>query len=134
MEDVLVPMKNEENCRLPYTKVKEVVGRNEYVPYFTNSHGDEDFISPHIINEFFVRHVKRFQMQVEGRTSFVFKVVTEKGLPEESHLAMLEEIREKLGKILAEKEMVNVNFRIFEVDDLPVDKITGKFKLILPPA
>lgn len=133
MEDVLVPMRNEENCRLPYTKVKEVVGRNEYVPYFTNRHGDEDFISPHIINEFFVRHVKRFQLQVEGGTSFVFKVVVEKGLPAASHHAVLEEIRAKLGKILAEKEMENITFRIIEVDDLPVDKRTGKFKLILPP-
>lgn len=132
MEDVLVPIKDRDG-RLPYTKVKEVVGRNEYVPYFTNRHGVEDFISPHIINEFFVKHVKRFQMQVEGKKSFEFKVMTEQGLLEGARLAMLEEIRARLGEILAAKDMDNVSFRISEVDELPVDKKTGKFKLILPP-
>lgn len=131
MEDVLTPVEDERKL-LPFTRVKEVVGRSEFIPYFTNRHGGEDFISPHIINEFFVKNLKRFQIKIIDKESFVFKMIPAAGLSDGEMSDMLEAVRTKLKAILSEKGLDNVTFRIEEVDDLPVDKRTGKFKLILP--
>lgn len=132
MEDVLTPIDDHAGL-LPFTKVRDIVGRNEYIPYFKNKAGTEDFISPHIINEFFVKGLKRFQMQVIDKGSFAFKTVADTALDKGQKSEMLKAIDSKLRGILSEKGLENVSFRIEEVDDLPVDKKTGKFKLILPP-
>lgn len=132
MEDVLQPMEDEDRL-YPFTKVKEVVGRSEYIPYFTNRSGKDDFISPHIINEFFVRNLQRFQMRVIDKRSFVFKVIIDRSIGEAARVKTLGEIETRLKAILSEKGLDNVEFKIEEADDLPVDKKTGKFKLILAP-
>jgi phenylacetate-coenzyme A ligase PaaK-like adenylate-forming protein len=132
MEDVLVPVRDTEKV-LPFTKVREIVGRSEYIPYFEDICGKEDFISPHIINEFFVKNLKRFQMQVIDKRSFVFKTVAAPGLDEDKRTELFRAIKERLTGILSEKGLDNVTFEIEEVDDLPMDPKTGKFKLILPP-
>jgi len=128
MEDVLQPIDDEDRL-YPFTKVKEVVGRSEYIPYFTNRSGGEDYI----INEFFVRNLRRFQMRVIDKGSFVFKVIIDRSIGEAERAKTLEEIETRLRATLSEKGLDNVMFKIEEVDDLPVDKKTGKFKLILAP-
>ena len=133
MEDILQPIEDTDNL-YPFTKIKEVVGRSEYIPYFLNSTGGEDFISPHIINEFFVKNLQRFQMQVVDKSSFVFKAIIDPSIGEAERARTLEKIEEGLKSILSEKGLSAVHFKIEEVDDLPVDKKTGKFKLILAPA
>ncbi len=132
MEDVLTPT-DERVPGSPFTKIKEVVGRSEYIPYFTNADGADDFISPHIINEFFVRNLRRFQMRVVDKGSFVFRVIIDPAISGEARTKTLAEIDTRLAGILAEKGLGNVKYSIEETDELPVDKKTGKFKLILPP-
>jgi hypothetical protein len=114
--------------------VREIVGRNEYVPFFRNARGGEDFISPHIINEFFVPGLRRFQMRVLDVTSFVFCVCLETGMAPERRLATLAAIEHRWREILAQKQLDNVRFRLQEEDDLPVDPKTGKFRLVVRPA
>ncbi len=132
MEDVLRPVEDSSPL-YPFTKVKEVVGRSEYIPYFTNRDGLDDFISPHIINEFFVKNLRRFQMRVVDKRSFVFKVIIDPSIVGAERARTLGEIETRLKAILSEKGLDNVTFKIEEADDLPVDEKTGKFKLILPP-
>ncbi|MBE9529298.1 MAG: phenylacetate--CoA ligase family protein [Proteobacteria bacterium] len=132
MDDVLQPIEDTDHL-YPFTKIKEVVGRSEYIPYFTNEGGAEDFISPHIINEFFVRNLQRFQMVVVDKKSFIFKVIIDSSLESAARAVTIEEIEARLKEILSEKGLGNVTFGIERVDDLPVDKKTGKFKLIIAP-
>ncbi len=131
MEDVLDPL---PACRgvLPFRAVKDIVGRMEHAPVFTNRRGTEDFISPIILVEFHVRHLRRFQVQVLGRTSFLFRAVLDEGLDPAGREEVLRNIRAKLREILVQKEMDNVTFEIEEVGDLAVDPKTGKFRLIVP--
>ena len=133
MEDVLTPVENARST-VPHRIVKEIVGRNEHVPYLRNVHGDEDFISPHIINEFFVPGLRRFQIQLHDRTSFLFKVCLESGLDAAGQTAVLRKIDERWREILAEKQMQNVTFEVKEVPTLDVDAKTGKFRLVLRAA
>lgn len=134
MEDLLRPQDQDDEKIFPFIKVKEVIGRNENAPIFTNKHGVDDFISPSIITEFVVKYLRRFQMQVIDRTSFLFRVCIEDGLSDTQRAETFQEINQKLKNILKEKDLDNVSFEVQEVDDLPVDKKTGKFRLILPPS
>ena len=97
---------------------------------FTNRHGSEDYISPIIIVEFHVKNLRRFQVRLLSRSSFLFRACLEKGLGLKERDEVFRDIRMKLREILNQKEMDNVTFDIEEVDDLQVDSKTGKFKLI----
>lgn len=130
MEDALRPIPDRDR-EFPFTKVGEIVGRMEQAPVFMNRHGSEDFISPHIINEFHARGLRRFQLQVLSRTSFRFRAALEPYEGDAERRDVLENIGMKLREILKQKEMDNVTFEIEEVDDLRVDPKTGKFRLIV---
>ncbi|HAK59713.1 MAG TPA: hypothetical protein DCO77_04930 [Nitrospiraceae bacterium] len=130
MEDVLRPLPDKVGI-LPYTMVREIVGRMEQAPLFLNRHGIEDFISPHIINEFHVKHLRRFQMQLLDKTSFLFKACFEPGIRDEQKAEASRNIQKRMREILAEKEMDTVTFTIKEFNDLCADERTGKFKLIV---
>ena len=49
----------------------------------------------------------------------------------EARLATRREIREKWRRILATKNMSNVTFDVEEVDSLPLDRVTGKFRKVV---
>lgn len=129
MEDVLQAMPDAD-WPLPYTRIKDLVGRMEQEIVFTNRHGSEDFICPIIIVEFHVKNLRRFQIRLLSRSSFLFRACLEKGLGPKEREELFRDIRMKLQEILSQKEMDNVTFDIEEVDDLQVDPKTGKFRLI----
>ncbi len=129
MEDVLQPTPD-AGWSLPYTRVKDLVGRMEQALVFTNRHGSEDFISPIIIVEFHVRNLRGFQIRLLSRSSFLFSACLEKSLGQKERDEVFRDIRMKLKEILSQKEMDNVTFDISEVDDLQADPKTGKFRLI----
>lgn len=130
MEDVLDPLPGKAGS-FPYTRVRDVVGRMEHAPVFTNCRGAEDFISPIIIVEFYVKDLRRFQLRLLGKASFLFRAVLEKGLEPATRDEVFRNIRMKLREILRQKEMDNVTFDIEEVDELEVDPKSGKFRLIV---
>lgn len=115
----------------PYTVVKNIEGHSETIPHFLNRRGEEDFISPHIINEFLVKHVRRFQLQVLDKSRCVFRICLEPGLSEQQREGVVHEVEARLGEIFEEKEMGNVSRRVEVVDELLPDPRTGKFRLII---
>ncbi len=117
----------------PFIKVKEIAGRRERIPFFTNQNGDEDFISPHVINEFLVRNVRRFQMHVVDKTSCFLRLCLEPGLNEAERERTLMEAQERFAGIFKEKMMANVSTAVQVVDELFVNPKTGKFELIVFP-
>lgn len=130
MDDVLVP-ELDQTGRYPFTRVKEIVGRNEDALRFINSHGVEDFIHPIVIVEFIVSGLHGWQVVLESDVSFRFRAQLDAGLPQNRHDATLARIHEKLSAILAEKEMGNVKFEIEPVDSLEIDPHSGKFRLVV---
>lgn len=130
MGDILERQEDSQNI-YPFTKVKNIAGRSEYVPYFINSRGEDDFISPHVINEFFVKNVRRFQLAVVDKTSCIFQVCLLTGLSDHERANTVREVEDRLGEIFEQKDMSNVSRRIEVVDDLLPDPRTGKFRLIL---
>ena len=69
--------------------IRNLVGRSELMPTFRNRAGASDFLSPHTINEIFVKGVTRFQMRLTGPTSFLFPVCVEPGMDEAARAAAI---------------------------------------------
>lgn len=111
--------------------VENLVGRCEQMPNFRNADGAMDFISPHTINEVFVKGVTRFQMQITSDTSFSFPVCVESDLSEDQRRAVISAVEQRLREILQQKGLENVNFDVPIVAEIPVNPVTRKFQLIV---
>lgn len=130
VDDILIPVSDDDRI-LPFTKIQEVIGRREHTIVFTNKHGSDDFISPHTIEQFIMKDLHRFQIQLIDKQSFIFKAILNKAISEFRKKEVLREIKSKIASILSEKDMDNVSFEIEESEDLPVDPKTGKFRLVV---
>lgn len=128
MSDILRPVSDEGVSPIV---VESLVGRSEQMPSFLNSSGELDFISPHTINEIFVKGVTRFQMQISGETSFRFVVCVETGLSSDAQGLLIAAVEKRLQEILQQKGLGNVTFEVPIVEDIPVNPITRKFQLIV---
>jgi phenylacetate-coenzyme A ligase PaaK-like adenylate-forming protein len=116
---------------MPFTKVKNIVGRDEDMPYFLNEEGEEDYIHYAAIGELRAKWLKRFQIQVVNQEKFVFRAVLKDGLESDRRARAQEEIRHQLEYALATKKMSNVQFEVQEVDSIGVDPKTGKYRLVV---
>jgi phenylacetate-coenzyme A ligase PaaK-like adenylate-forming protein len=130
MSDVLRPV-HDPSASGPYLRIESLVGRTETPPKFLNEDGAEDFLSPHTINEIFVKGVTRFQMQLIDRESFRFLVCLDSTLTQDQRGSALGGVEKRVREILAQKAMRNVRFEVRVVDDLPVNPRTRKFQLIV---
>lgn len=130
MDDVLVP-DSTGHSRYPFTRVKEIVGRQEDALVFTNRHGTDDFIHPIVIVELVVRGLNAWQIVIESKTSFRIRARLDDGLTGNECRETDRRIRETLNAILVEKNMQNVQFEIEHVKSLAIDPATGKFRLVI---
>jgi phenylacetate-coenzyme A ligase PaaK-like adenylate-forming protein len=130
MDDVLVP-EIAGRSPYPFTRIKEVIGRQEHALVFTNRHGREDFIHPIVVVELVVQGLSAWQIVLESGTSFRIRACFDAGLTPREEEETRDALRRKLEAILDEKEMSNVQFEIEPVDALEIDRVTGKFRLIV---
>jgi phenylacetate-CoA ligase len=130
MADILKPLAD-MSAYSPYLAVESLVGRNEIQPVFRNRDGEEDFISPHTINEIFVPGLNRFQMHLTGPDEFRFLICPDPTLDDAARDACRTGVENRLREILDRKRMSNVSFGVETVDDLPVNPKTRKFQLIV---
>jgi len=130
MTDLLEITKDTKNI-MPFTKVKEVIGRKEDMPIFLNVNGEEDFINPAVFRIFFVQHLLNFQIIITDKKGFIFSAHLEPDLTNEIKEKTIKNIKQGLAKILDVKMMSNVKFTIKIVANLQADPKTGKFKMIV---
>lgn len=130
LNDVLSVVPSDEHA--PYQAIADVVGRVETLAKFRNRHGDIGSISPATVNEIVIPYVRGFQMRLQGPEAFGFAVVFDSTSGDTQREEALAVANEKLRAILREKDMENVTFEVFPVDDLPADPKSGKFKFIVP--
>jgi phenylacetate-CoA ligase len=128
MSDILLPVSEPDALHI---KIRNLVGRCEHMPTFRNSAGAIDFLSPHTINEIFVKGVTRFQMQITGPTSFRFPFCVEPGMNPVDRAAAAAAITARLQQILLQKGLGNVSFEAPIVDEIALNARTRKFQLII---
>jgi phenylacetate-coenzyme A ligase PaaK-like adenylate-forming protein len=88
----------------PYMKVKEVLGRSEQDLRLAASNG-EDAISHHILTEFFVQNLERFQIKKTSGSSFVFRMQASPHLDNLQKKKLFDDIQYELNQILNKKLM-----------------------------
>lgn len=125
--DDYVKIKNDEKKILPFTLVEDIIGRVEFVIWFENNEGEMDFIHPLVFTDFYVKGLDKLQIAIKSKTSFEFRAVITSNNTEE----IKKNIANKLDILLSEKKFTNVKYEIKIIDDLPIDKKTGKFRLIV---
>lgn len=133
MEDILIPVPDDKPF-LPFTKVSEVVGRNEYAMVLANKHGTDDLIAPDEIYQFFMKDLQRYQIRWMNKQAFVFRTVFNRNVHASRKNEVRRKLKSKIVSFLSAKEMDNVFFEIEELEDLPVDPKTGKFRFIIKDA
>jgi phenylacetate-CoA ligase len=117
--------------KISFVKTKEIIGREEITPYFLNDSNKIDFISPMLLVDFFVKGLKCFQMRMIDNRNFEFFIVFENNLNQEEKEETKKNIIQKWKDILQKKQMTQVNFILKEADVLNVNKVNGKFQLII---
>jgi phenylacetate-CoA ligase len=128
MSDILRPI---SPPGAPRIIIQNLVGRAERLPMFVNAAGVRDFISPHTINEIFVKGVTRFQMQITGDASFRFPICVEPWFDDIQRSAAIAGVEARLAEILAQKGLGNVTFEVPIVESIPLNERTRKFQLIV---
>ncbi len=134
MADILRPVARPTDHSSPYLEIESLVGRSEMMPRFVNEDGQDDFLSPHTINEIFVRGVSRFQMRLVDETAFRFAVCLDATLAEAGRGEVVRAVEARLAEILQQKRMRNVRFTVEVVDDIPLNPQSRKFRLIVKEA
>lgn len=129
MGDILQPMASQRHA--PYLVIDGLVGREEMQPVFRNQDGIEEFVSPHSIRPTHVDGVRRFQMRLLSDTRFDLLICLEDSLDAGERAACLAAMEQRMRAVLSRKRMDNVVFDVLEVDDLPVDPVTRKFRVIV---
>jgi len=127
MEDVLLPLDEQDPQWPAYRIIGDVVGRQEHAPCFLNENGQLDTIHPIVFVEFFVPGLEAFQIIVHNSSSFTFLALIQKDRPVSE---MIRHIGDHLDNLLATKGMRNVQYKVQITHHLPVDQLTGKFQLI----
>lgn len=126
IDDYISPKKDKKKI-YPFTLVDEIIGRSEFIIWLKNEKGEMDFIHPLIFTDFYVNGLDKHQIVLTSDSSFIFKAAIKSDNKEK----VLKKIDEKLEKILSEKNFSNVKYKIKEVEDIPVNPKTGKFKLVI---
>lgn len=121
-----IKVKEDKNKIMPFTLVDEIMGRKEFDIWLRNDYGKLDFISPLIIMDFYVKGLDKLQFVIQNEDYFIFRVV----IKDKDKEKVKKEIKKRLNEILALKDFTKVKYDIEVVEDIPVDKKTGKFKFV----
>jgi phenylacetate-CoA ligase len=131
MNDRVVPVEDDRERIYPFLKVREIVGRAENSPVFENKHGVRDTITQHMIGEIFVENLKAMQVKVLDFQSFLVYFTVDEAADPAAQAIVKDQLDAAWSEILYNKEMDNVSFQTQQVDRLDIDKLTGKFRLIV---
>lgn len=112
----------------PFSKIKNLAGRNEDLMWFQNEQGVKEFLHPLAIEGFCMEHMLDYQFIQKDEHSFELDIeVSRDEYKEKIEKAMTT----SLQTILKEKQLQYVEFVIFFVDEILPDVKTGKKQLIV---
>lgn len=104
-----------------------VLSREEEIMWFTDAQGKKDFIHPLSIEGFCIEGLMDYQFVQTGKASFTVMTQIQPHADEEQVRAAF---TEQIGRILHQKGMDELDFRIQFTDFIQPDPRTGKKKLV----
>lgn len=114
--------------KYPFTRAENIVGRSEDILWFEDVTGEKDFLHPLAIEGFCIDGLIDYQFRQVSVDSF--EMIAEV-LNNEKKSIVKNEMMNQIKKILNEKKLDYVNFKINFVNNILPDKKTGKKKLII---
>ncbi len=130
IKDEIVVSERRCECGRPFRIIERIAGRQEDFLWFDRKDGRQEFIHPIVLAEFFVPGLVTFQFRQPSNEKLVVRAVVR-----EEKEVVAPTIVKRVKEILAHKgleEMVSVEVEI--VERIEADRMTGKFRLIVPMA
>lgn len=114
--------------RYPFTRIKNLTGRNEDLMWFQDEQGTSEFLHPLAIEGFCMEGMLDYQFIQKNNTTFELAIE----ISNDKHKAIIQrEMTKSLNAILKEKNLDYVQFEIIFVDEILPDQDTGKKRLIV---
>jgi len=128
LTDKLMSAERLENEALPFSKIKEIMGRNEEIMWFINDKGEKDFLHPLIINTLEAEGIIGYQFVQRSNRMFEIRVELRQGA---DFNTTQNQLRKQMDNILKEKKLLYLNYRIKQVNTIPINTSTGKSNVVI---
>lgn len=116
------------DCGRSTKLIKRISGRSEEFLWFKRSNGEEEYLHPIQIVEFFVPGLEKFQLEQTQKNHLHMRLI----ISGDSEI-VCDRVEKRMNEILTGKRLNDfVTFSSEVVDHIKIDSKTGKFKLILP--
>lgn len=128
ISDKLVLRETKADAECFFTKADVLLCRNEDVLWFEKPDGSKECLHPLSMEGFCVEGLRDYQFCQTSKTSFEMLAETEESA---ERVQVTEEIRRQVSKLLADKELEEIQFSIRFVEQITPDQHTGKKSLII---
>lgn len=119
---------DEYDDHYPFSKIKNLAGRNEDLMWFQNEQGTREFLHPLAIEGFCMEHMLDYQFIQKDEHSFELDIEVSN---EEYKDTIQKKMTTSITSMLKEKRLDYVEFAISFVDEILPDNRTGKKRLII---
>lgn len=114
--------------KVPFTRVESIVGRNEDIMWFGEDEKSREFIHPLAIEGFCIEGMKDYQFRRIDNKSFEMLV---EAIEDNKKQSIEQEMQSQMKKILLEKNLEYINFKVNFVDKILPNPKTGKKPLVI---
>ena len=128
ISDKLVLHEMEADADCFFTRADVLLCRNEDVLWFEKPDGSNEYLHPLSMEGFCVEGLLDYQFCQTSKTSFEMLAEAEESA---ERVKVTEEIYRQVRKLLADKELEEIQFSIRYVEQITPDKHTGKKALII---
>ena len=128
LSDKLTPKKQDSSSRYPFTRVQNILGRNEDILWFKRDDGTREFLHPLSVEGICAEGLLDYQFTQTYEYSFEIHSKTNKN---EDNEKVKNTVFELMRNILGEKNLSNVRFDINFTDEISPNPKTGKKQLII---
>lgn len=118
----------EINNKVPFTRVESIVGRNEDIMWFGENEKSREFIHPLAIEGFCIEGMRDYQFRRIDNKSFEMLV---EAIEDNKKQNIEQEMQSQMKKILLEKNLGYINFKVNFVDKILPNPRTGKKPLVI---
>ena len=128
IHDEIVIDKDRCDCGISTNLIKRISGRSEEFLWFRDQNGNDEYLHPIQIVEFFVPGLEKFQLEQTQINHLHMRIIVNADAK-----SVQTKVIERMDEILADKKLDGfVTFTTEVVEHIALDSKTGKFKLILP--
>lgn len=113
---------------IPFSKIRNILGRNEDVMWFKNAEGKDEFLHPLSVEGLCINGLLDYQFVQKSDSFFEINAQLRKGADRQN---IMTELDGYMGKILELNGLGNIGYKIDVVSEINVDEHTGKKPLVI---